>query len=381
MRDAILNALVKAADRDEEMGGKLNQRVKNGNKKDVVTQGDIEIGDLITQHLLESIPRITVESEEHGKQTNLLDGEEEKYYVAIDDIDGTNNLRVGKGFLAYCSMIVAFDGSKKTEDGYKYSDYSHAACLDYASGKIFYTEKGLGKVEVYDINLKKMGDSLENVQDNSNLAITLSTDLVSTFRGGLLGYEETKGGTPVPKIPTDLDLTFRENAAVDSACSVYEYAMVGVGIRNGYASAGKKQHELPMLYAFLKETGGEMVDFDGVPYDDKIYEFKAGNASVIAGNSKVVEKVKKSIDAQIQSNKEEAKRRQEYDELKAENERLKIKNSELSKSLSEANSRMKKSIEFVEAVKKSPLGQLFFGKKIKTFEDDSKRISEGKDVR
>ena len=52
-----------------------------------------------------------------------------------------------------------------------------------------------------------------------------------------------------------------------------------------------------------------MVDFDGVPYDDKIYEFKAGNASVIAGNSKVVEKVKKSIDAQIQSNKEEVKRR------------------------------------------------------------------------
>ena len=33
MRDAILNALVKAADRDEEMGGKLNQRVKKRKQK------------------------------------------------------------------------------------------------------------------------------------------------------------------------------------------------------------------------------------------------------------------------------------------------------------------------------------------------------------
>ena len=97
MKDAILGALAMAARHDSKMGTNLNRRVV-GEKKDVVTQGDIETGDLITKILLTTKDRITVESEEHGKQTNLFPGEEERYYVAIDDIDGTNNLRVGKGF-------------------------------------------------------------------------------------------------------------------------------------------------------------------------------------------------------------------------------------------------------------------------------------------
>lgn len=299
MKDAILGALTMAAKRDAEMSNNLNQRVI-GEKEDVVTQGDIEIGDLITKILLTTKDRITVESEEHGKQTNLIPGEEERYYVAIDDIDGTNNLRVGKGFLPYCSMVVAFDAASKKEDGYRYSDYSHAACLDYASGKIFYTEKGLGKVEVYDLNFNKIADSTENVQDNSKLALTLSTDVVSTQRGGLVGYA-SKEVSPVSILPGILDTVYKKFAVVDSGCSVFEYAMVGMGIRNGYVSSGKKQHELPLLYAFSKETGKEMVDFNGVPYDDRLYDFTGGDAEVIAGDARVIDEVSTIINAQKQA--------------------------------------------------------------------------------
>ena len=299
MKEAIMGALMLAAKHDARMGNNLNQRVI-GEKEDVVTQGDLEIGDLITKILLTTKDRITVESEEHGKQTNLLPGEEERYYVAIDDIDGTNNLRVGKGFLPYCSMIVAFDGENKTEEGYKYSDYSHAACLDYASGKIFYTEKDLGKVEVYDLNWNKIADSTENSQDNSKLALTLSTDVVSTQRGGLVGYA-SKDVSPVSILPGVLDTVYKKFAVVDSGCSVFEYAMVGMGIRNGYVSSGKKQHELPLLYAFSKESGKQMVDFDGVPYDDRVYDFKGGDAEVIAGDSRVIEEVMFAVKAQRQA--------------------------------------------------------------------------------
>lgn len=296
MKEAIMGALRLAAKHDAKMGNKLNQRVI-GEKADVVTQGDIEIGDLITKILLTTKDRITVESEEHGKQTNLLPGEEERYYVAIDDIDGTNNLRVGKGFLPYCSMIVAFDASNKSESGYKYSDYSHAACLDYASGRIFYTEKGLGMVEIYDTNGDKISDSRENAQDNSNLALTLSTDVVSTQRGGLIGYANTDVN-PVSILPGVLDTVYKKFAVVDSGCSVFEYAMVGMGIRNGYVSSGKKQHELPLLYAFSKETGKQMVDFDGIPYDDRVYDFKGGDAEVIAGDQRVIDDVMMSVKIQ-----------------------------------------------------------------------------------
>lgn len=300
MKDAIFSSLVLAGRHNANMNKSLNERVI-GEKADVVTKGDIEIGDLITKILLTTKDRITVESEEHGKQTNLLPGEDERYYVAIDDIDGTNNLRVGKGLLPYCSMIVVFDGAKKTDAGYKYSDYTHAACLDYASGKIFYTEKGLGKVEVYDLNWNKLADSTENVQDNSKLALTLSTDVVSTQRGGLVGYAESKDVSPISILPGVLDTVYKKFAVVDSGCSVFEYAMVGMGIRNGYVSSGKKQHELPLLYAFAKESGKEMVDFDGNSYDDKVYDFKGGDAEVIAGDKRVIEEVEFAIRAQKQA--------------------------------------------------------------------------------
>ena len=296
MKESILAALTMAAKHDAKMGNNLNLRVI-GNKDDVVTQGDIEIGDLITKILLTTKDRITVESEEHGKQTNLIGDEKERFYVAIDDIDGTNNLRVGMGFLPYCSMIVAFDSENKTGEKCKYSDYSHAACLDYSSGKIFYTEKGLGKVEVYDLNWNKIADSTEIVQDNTKLSLTLCTDLVSTQRGGLVGYAEQKG-SKVSSFPKRLDSTYTMFAAVDSGCSVFEYAMVGMGIRNGYVSSGKKQHELPLLYAFCKETGKEMVDFEGVAYDDREYDFSGGDAEVIAADPKVIELIRLSIQAQ-----------------------------------------------------------------------------------
>ena len=302
MKDAILSSLTLAAKHDARMGNNLNQRVI-GEKEDVVTQGDIEIGDLITKILLTTKDKITVESEEHGKQTNLIAGEEERYYVAIDDIDGTNNLRVGKGFLPYCSMIVAFDSEKKSEEGYRYSDYSHAACLDYASGKIFYTEKGLGKVEVYDLNWNKIADSTENVQDNSKLALTLSTDVVSTQRGGLVGYA-SKDVSPVSILPGVLDTVYKKFAVVDSGCSVFEYAMVGMGIRNGYVSSGKKEHELPLLYAFSRETGLDVVDFDGLSYGEKIYDFNGKNAEVVAGNEEVRKTVLNYIKKQRWVNKE-----------------------------------------------------------------------------
>ena len=180
------------------------QKVEIIEKEDVVTKGDIELGTLITKILLISKRQILVESEETEPKDNLEEGTTEDYYVAIDDIDGTNNLRVGNGKLPYCSMIVAFDGSKKTEEGYKYSDYTHAACLDYMTGRIYYTEKGLGRVEEYDLNWHKMSDSTQNIQDNTNLALTLSTDVVSTRRGGSVGYAASTN-VETEMLPGELD--------------------------------------------------------------------------------------------------------------------------------------------------------------------------------
>ena len=315
MKNAIFDAFRIAERRNCQIKDK--KRVI-GRKDDVVTQGDLEIGNAITTILFNLKDGLIIESEEHGKQSNISSNEDEKYYIAIDDIDGTNNYRVGNGMLSYCSMVVVFDAKNKKDNKYKYSDYSYAACIDYTSKTIFYTEKGLGKVEAYDLDGNMLYDSTELKQDNSGLALTLSTDIVSTKRGGSVGYAKNKEEAEVSILPDELSIVYKNFGIVDSACSVYEYAMVGMGIRNGYVSSGKKQHELPLLYAFSKESGLKMVDFDGVSYDDKVYEFGGSNAEVIAGDEEVVQKVINSIRKQRIANKELAEIYAKVAEMKKE---------------------------------------------------------------
>ncbi len=293
MKNKIISILSNAAKFNENIEMEKINRIKNI-KKDVVTKADMEIGNFIINSFLKDNLKILIESEEYGKQRNFENSTED-YYIVIDDIDGSNNLRVGKGLLPYCSMIVIFQSSNNKK--YKFSDYKYAACIEYTSKKIFYTEKGLGTVEIYDINGRKIMDSIHNVQDNYKLALTLSTDILSSTRGGKVGYSELND-IYISEKPSELDAVYKKYATVDSGCSVFEYAMVGMKIRNGYVSKGKKMHELPLLYAFSKENGQEMCDFSGNSYDSIEYEFSATDKEVVSGNKEIVKDICKLIDSQ-----------------------------------------------------------------------------------
>ena len=182
MKDKIISIFYKAIEYDMNLRKKrISVERVIGEKADVVTGGDIEIGDLIIEKLMEDTEnKIVIESEEHGKEQNFEGTNPEDYYIAIDDIDGSNNLRVGSGILPYATMIVVFDGTKRKLDGtYLFDDYKYAACFDYASKKLFYTEKGLGYIEEHTYGNSDIKLSTENKQDNTNLALTLSTDIVS----------------------------------------------------------------------------------------------------------------------------------------------------------------------------------------------------------
>lgn len=289
MKEKILNTLILANNLNERIQNKSNNRISNL-KADVVTQGDLQIGDFLIKKLLDSPELIVIESEERGKQRNFDTTENEDFYIAIDDIDGSNNLRVGDGVLPYCSMIVVFDGKNKNGDSYRFSDYKYAACIDYVSKRIFYTERGLGRVEQYDLNGQVVKISADNFQDNDGLALTLSTDIVSSQRGGSVGYAKAEE-SEVSVLPSLLDGVYKNYAIVDSGCSVFEYAMIGMGIRNGYVSSGKKMHELPLLYAFSKESGKEMCNFEGKPFDGEVYDFNGKNLEVISGSPLTIKDV------------------------------------------------------------------------------------------
>lgn len=76
---------------------------------------------------------------------------------------------------------------------------------------------------------------------------------------------------------------------------------------------------------------------------------------------------------------EQNKRRIEY--LEGQVAKLEKRNGELTKSLSEATRRLGKAIDFIGEVKKSPLGKVFFGKGLRKYEEESKKLPEGRDDR
>lgn len=90
------------------------------------------------------------------------------------------------------------------------------------------------------------------------------------------------------------------------------------------------------------------------------------------------EEVKALAEKEI-DREEQNRRRIEY--LEGQVAKLEKRNGELTKSLSQATSRLGKAVDFIEGVKKSPFGKVFFGKKIKTFEEDAKKLPEGRDDR
>ena len=229
----------------------------------------------------------------------------EDIYYAIDDIDGSNNLRIGRGLLPYASMIVSFTKSPDSNKTYLYSDYKEAACLDYLNKRIYYTCKGLGSVEIYDYDLNLLDSSVKRNEENKNLVLSLSTDIVSSSRGGTLGYAtiNEEGMRKDIIYPDELALVKMKYALCDSASSVEEYGMVGIGVRDGYISSGKKQHELPLLYAFANETGLEMTDFEGKNYSNKEYDFNGIEAEVIAATSKVRKDIQDLIEQQRETNR------------------------------------------------------------------------------
>ena len=90
------------------------------------------------------------------------------------------------------------------------------------------------------------------------------------------------------------------------------------------------------------------------------------------------EEVKEVAQKEIDKKK---KNRRRIEALENQVASLEKRNGELTRSLSQATIRLGKAVSFIEQVKKSPVGKVFFGKKIRTFEEDTKTLPEGKGER
>lgn len=260
-----------------------NKRIKNikaeviNSDKDIVTNGDVEIGKFIAHSFL-SIKdiNIMVETEEHHKQTNFTNGVE-SFYVVIDDIDGTDNYYRGNNMLPYCSLIVIFQNNNCEKDyNYTFSNIVFAGCIEHTSGKIWYCEKGLGKLEVYDLNKKLVFLDIPQKTYNEVSKPVILTDIVSTDTSKLLNI-------------------FKNYWVKDFGCSAASYCYIGSKLFDGYISSNKKSHELGLLYLFCSETNQTVRNFDFETYDNMLYDFDKNDYDVIAGDKKLVEELTSKI--------------------------------------------------------------------------------------
>lgn len=108
-------------------------------------------------------------------------------------------------------------------------------------------------------------------------------------------------------------------------------------------------------------------------------EFETVSASVIKDYPQTSEWyaiTKENIKEQIQTKKAEINKRiqeeRDPDRLIAENEQLKIQNEKLTKML-------ERTLNFIENVKKHPLGKIFFHKKIEEFDRNTNTLDAGKE--
>jgi len=264
-KDKIIDVLIESNKMFENIKVELLET-----KKDIVTNADIKIGKFIAQSFL-SIKdnNIIVETEELSNQTNFDNGIEQ-FYIVIDDIDGTDNYYRGNNMLPFCSLIVVFQNfSCKKDYKYKFSDIIFAGCIEHTSGKIWYSEKGLNTVEVFDLNKKPVYFDIPKRTYKEGNKLLILTDIVSTDTVKL----------------TDI---FKKYWVKDFGCSAAAYCYIGSKLFDGYISSNKKSHELGLLYLFCCETNQILCDFNLESYDNKIYDFKRDDYSVVAGDKELV---------------------------------------------------------------------------------------------
>lgn len=223
--------------------------VKLESNKDIVTKTDIEVSNMLINKLMNSNYKVRIETEESGIIQNDTN---EEYYIAIDDIDGTDNYFRGNGLLPHCTCICVFEKSSEREK-YLFSDIIIGACIEHSTQTIWIAEKNNG-LKVLDINLKEKQFNIPQKRDVIDRKSVIITDIY--------------GGKPKRLINLMDKVWFK-----DFGSSAFHYCICGSELFDGLIFETYKAHELGLGYIFAKESNQWISDWNLEGYDNKEYVF------------------------------------------------------------------------------------------------------------
>ncbi len=182
----------------------------------------------------------------------------------------------------------------------------------------------------------------------------------------LFSHNKRDGGKVVNMSGNNGNATYHETTNLDNGSWAVRKAS-GILLESDSSLSGDEKKTVEeSLDAILSEFDSmSRPIIENYPKTAKWYRTKREEVKAVA---------QKEIDPEEQN-------RRRIAALESQVTNLEKRNKELTKSLSQATSRLGKAVSFIEQVKKSPVGKVFFGKRIKTFEEEAKTLPEGRDDR
>ena len=231
-------------------------------QKDIVTNCDLAIGDMIKAEVAKCDFPVKLVTEEYSNA--ITNCKEPEYTIYVDELDGTDNAFRDINMLPSVTLIQVAHAS--SED-VKFGDFVMVGAVEHSSRTVYFAEKGRG-IEKYTI---------DNVADYMML-----TPCEMNPRHPKQSVVIIDVYSMMKEIEVLVEIVSRYQTK-DFGASAATYLWVAEGIFEGYASSHKKGHELPLFYLFCKETGVKMTDFAGKSYDNVRYDFNSTRYQVIAG--------------------------------------------------------------------------------------------------
>lgn len=231
-------------------------------EKDIVTNCDLAIGDMIKSEVAKCEFPVKLVTEEYSNA--ITNCNEPEYTIYVDELDGTDNAFRDINMLPSVTLIQV---ARNVSEDVKFGDFVMVGAVEHSSRTVYFAENG-GGIEKYTI---------ENVAD-----FMMLTPCSLQPRHPKQSVVIIDAYSMMKEIDVLVAIVSRYQTK-DFGASAATYLWVAEGIFEGYASSHKKGHELPLLYLLCKEAGIKMTDFAGNVYDDVGYDFNSTRYQVIAG--------------------------------------------------------------------------------------------------
>ncbi|MBI4894149.1 MAG: hypothetical protein HY833_00190 [Candidatus Aenigmarchaeota archaeon] len=227
-------------------------------RKDIVTNGDIVVGDAIVDQIKKYGVGFSIYSEEKGK-TSI--GDNPKYSIIFDDIDGTANFNKGDDMLPYGSIMGVFDREDPS-----FNDCLSAGFLEFNSGNLYMANRGRGAYKIPGFAGKL--DNGQNVEWGK-------TEMRTSGKTGIMDglkvlNDQYMLGDINGAISDSLLKKGRNNWLNDYGSKAVHIAQISYGAQDLFVSANNCNRtdklftgeEIGPGYLIVKEAGGATMDFN-----------------------------------------------------------------------------------------------------------------------